>query len=276
MDEQQANNEGAIELNKSQFGREAAKYVTSRIHSNQEDLNFVLKIINPQDYWECLDIATGAGHLAHIIAQSTKHVIASDITPQMLNETAKLAEDKKISNISFEEIDVHSIPYEDNKFDLVTSRIAPHHFYDISLAISEMIRVTKPGGFVFIEDTVAPENVIAGKLFNKIEILRDPSHKNDLSESEWKNIFTSNDCEIVSITKREKEWPLKWWTERMSTPSNNVEKIIHLLENNHYQFKDEIGIIQLTKDYDQNWPLDRKIESWKLIPNNIYLLARKE
>lgn len=231
--------------------------------------------MTPQDYWECLDIATGAGHLAHIIAQNTKHVIASDITSQMLNEAAKLAKEKSIENIEFVEFDVHSIPYEENKFDLVMSRIAPHHFYDISLAISEMVRVTKPDGFIFIEDTVSPNNIAAGDLFNKIEILRDPSHKNDLTKEEWTNYFLQSNCEVVKLDKRKKEWPLKWWTERMSTPLKNVEEIINLLEANYREFKDDIGIIFNSDDYKNKETVEEKIESWEITPNNIYLLVKK-
>lgn len=47
MDGQKAKNEDSLELNKEQFGREAYKYATSKIHSNQEDLNFVKKMIDP-------------------------------------------------------------------------------------------------------------------------------------------------------------------------------------------------------------------------------------
>ncbi|OLS28843.1 MAG: putative methyltransferase YcgJ [Candidatus Heimdallarchaeota archaeon LC_2] len=157
-------------------------------------------------------------------------MIASDLTSEMLLEAEKLSQKKDISNITFEEFDVHSIPHEDNKFDLVMSRIAPHHFYDINLAISEMVRVTKPSGQIFIEDTVSPNNKTASDLFNKIETLRDPSHKRDLSKIEWKEVLINSGCEILFVTKREKEWPLKWWTERMSTPKSNVtnSKIIQI------------------------------------------------
>lgn len=275
MDGQNTNGDDSLELNKAQFGREASKYTASKIHSNQEDLNFVKKIIDPQDNWECLDIATGAGHLAHIIAQNSKHVIASDITPQMLHEAAILAKDKSIHNIEFEEFDVHSIPYVKNKFDLVMSRIAPHHFYDISLAISEMVRVTKPGGYIFIEDTVSPTKKDAGDLFNKIEILRDPSHKKDLTEDEWKKIFLQNNCEIIQQDTRQKEWPLKWWTERMSTPLEKVEEIVNLLETNYEEFKNDIGIILHTDDYKDGSTIEEKVESWEITPKNIYLLVKK-
>ncbi len=116
------------ELIKSQFGREAEKYAVSRIHSNQEDLEFARIIINPQQNWNCLDIATGAGHLAHTLSKYSKNVVASDLTKEMLIQAKKIALNKSIQNIEFEEFDVHNIPHQDNKFHLTSSRIAPPSF----------------------------------------------------------------------------------------------------------------------------------------------------
>ncbi|MHA2028871.1 MAG: hypothetical protein ACW99Q_05730 [Candidatus Kariarchaeaceae archaeon] len=138
-----------------------------------------------------------------------------------------------------------------------------------------MIRVTKPHGYIFIEDTVAPNTEEADILFNRIEILRDSSHKKDLSKNEWIQIFETQGCEIISVHKRHKEWPLKWWTDRMSTPKDNVIKIIKLLEDNYKRFKDEIGIINTNAAYNENSSFDDKLNSWQMHPNNIYLLARK-
>jgi ubiquinone/menaquinone biosynthesis C-methylase UbiE len=77
-------------------------------------------MVNPQQDWICLDIATGAGHLAHKLAMHSSKVVASDLTQKMLIQAEKLAIEKKIHNMEFEEFDVHNIPHQDNKFDLVS------------------------------------------------------------------------------------------------------------------------------------------------------------
>ncbi len=138
-----------------------------------------------------------------------------------------------------------------------------------------MIRVTRSEGYIFIEDTVSPDSKEGDELFNSIEILRDPSHIKDLSEKEWVQKFESQGCEIISVTKRNKEWPLKWWTERMSTPKKNTIQIIKLLEVNFERFKDEIGIINTNSNYNENLNFEDKLNSWQINPNNIYLLAKK-
>ena len=50
----------------------------------------------------------------------------------------------------FQIADVHELPFSGGEFDIVVSRFAPHHFYDIK-ALQEM-RVLKPNGLLYILD----------------------------------------------------------------------------------------------------------------------------
>jgi len=261
-------------LAREQFGREAAKYVTSAIHSSTDDLDFVRNIIHPESNWSVLDIATGTGHLALSLAPYVASVIASDITPEMLEETRKQIQQHGVTNLTTEEIDVHHIPYPDNSFDLVTSRIAPHHFLHIEDAIREMERVCKIGGYIFIEDTVAPDNERAAAYFNEIERLRDPSHIRDLSGREWTTLLSSHRCELVSQTSRSKSWPLRWWTDRMSTSSENIAKILRILDNIYEEYKDIIHIQYRDQLDDEVSPDPR--DYWSLHPHNGYFLVKKQ
>ena len=266
--------DGAKNLSQIQFGREAKKYVDSSIHSSSGDLKFIAEFIGPKHNWKVLDIATGAGHLALALAPHVSKVIASDITSEMLEEADKLCQQRGITNFRTKKIDVHTIPYQDEEFDLVTSRIAPHHFIDIEQAISEMVRICKPRGFIFIEDTIAPHDNIAAEIFNRIELLRDPSHIRDLSFEEWIKLLEKNKCMIIKHETKQKDWELKWWTERMSTPRANVEKIIEILNVNYEKYKDIIHI-KREPGFDQV-NLDKKILAWSLHPYNGYFLAQKQ
>ena len=227
---------------KEQFGREAQKYVHSSVHADPEDLNFVLEFINPQPSWQALDIATGGGHLALTLASKVKNVIATDLTEQMLEQVSLQIKSKNIVNIETKEEDVHDLSFDSEEFDLVGTRIAPHHFYDISKAMREIKRVTKKGWFIFIQDTLAPENPNARDFFNNIEKMRDPSHVRDLSESEWIDLFHNVGLTLIKHEKRQKSWQLKSWTERTSTPKNVVQEITNLLEDNKNQFRYSIKI----------------------------------
>ena len=248
---------------KAQFGREAENYINPQVHSNPEDLNFILEFIQPQSSWTVLDVATGAGNVAITLSPKVNKVIASDLTKQMLDQVKKQITEKKLANIETKIEDVHKLSFTDNTFDLVTVRIAPHHFHDVQLAIQEMARVTKKNGFIFIQDTLAPQNLKAGLFFNKIEKMRDPSHVRDLTVDEWKRRLERIGLKILKQETKEKVWPFIWWTSRMSTPKKVVNELITLINENREKYQDFIHI-ELDKD-----------EFFLIKPLNGYFLAQK-
>ncbi|MHA1978818.1 MAG: class I SAM-dependent methyltransferase [Candidatus Hodarchaeales archaeon] len=266
---QEKNNTDSNVLIKEQFGREAAKYVSSRIHSSKNDLEEVIELLQSaglNSAWIALDIATGAGHLALTIAPFVSKIIASDLTQEMLDQAERLRLDRKLLNVETQLIDVHENPYSDETFDLITSRIAAHHFYNISLAVQEMVRVLKPGGRIFIQDTISPVDSEAADFINHLERLRDPSHIRSLSPTEWITLLEQNGCKIFDTYTRRKKWPLQWWMNRMSTPPDSQDTIRELLDENYQKYHEYIEIERLqTED---------SIE-WTIYPLNGYFLAVK-
>ncbi len=250
-----------------QFSRSGENYVKSRVHSNTNDLEFCISMIEPKSEWNVLDVATGTGHLGHTLAAHVQTVVGFDLTQKMLDIADREASKKGLTNFTVRQGDVHELPFGDSVFDLVTVRIAPHHFSDIKKAVAEMARVLRKGGRLFIEDTIAPSEKSQAELFNRIEWLRDTSHVRDLSFNEWKLLLEQSGLKVMRAEMKEKEWPLRWWTERMNTPEDNVEKVLDLLEDNHMDLNADLRIV---RDESQEG-LDR----WTIYPNNGYFLAEK-
>ena len=166
----------STQLIQQQFGAHADEYAASAVHARGESLARLVELTQPQPGWRALDVSTGAGHTALAFAPHVAHVVAVDLTPQMLETARKLATERGITNIEFEPADAHALPFEDNTFELVTNRIALHHYSDAQQAIREMARVLKPGGVLgFTDNTVPPDKQTAGAI-NHFEQLRDPSH----------------------------------------------------------------------------------------------------
>src|SRR5208337_4841649 len=69
----------------SRFGDFAQNYVDSKVHSNSYSLERLVELITPQPGQIALDVATGGGHVALALARHGMQVIASDLTPRMLN-----------------------------------------------------------------------------------------------------------------------------------------------------------------------------------------------
>ena len=134
------------ELVQRQFGAHAEAYATSIVHAKGASLKRLVELVKPQSEWLVLDVATGAGHTAAAFAPHVAHVIASDLTQAMLAQAQALARRKGLANMETARADAEALPFPAQRFDLVTTRIAPHHFFNIDAFLAETWRVLKPGG----------------------------------------------------------------------------------------------------------------------------------
>jgi ubiquinone/menaquinone biosynthesis C-methylase UbiE len=185
-------------LAQERFGAFAATYATSRPHAKGSSLARLVELAAPQSTWISLDIATGAGHVALAFAPHLAHVVASDLTPQMLGVARRLARERKILNMSFADVRAEALPFADATFDLVTCRIAPHHFDDVGQFVAESARVLRPGGVFGLVENISPdasmtegdadELAAAADEYNAFEKLRDPSHVRCLTLTEWREL----------------------------------------------------------------------------------------
>jgi ubiquinone/menaquinone biosynthesis C-methylase UbiE len=223
------------QLVQAQFGKSAAAYTTSTSHANADALQQLVVLAQPQPTDRALDIATGAGHAALTLAPYVAEVVAFDLTPQMLEETARNATKKGLTNLTTRQGLAEELPYPDNSFEIVCCRIAPHHFASIQKAVDEMARVVKPGGRVVIIDTTVPEDETLDREINYIEKQRDPSHVRNYNPSEWRSMFEQTG---LKITHLEYNLPLEHsrlnfadWTARMHTPAATVAELAGLLCN---------------------------------------------
>lgn len=94
-----------------------------------------------------LDVAAGSGNAAIPAAIAGASVVASDLTPELLETGRRQAEHHGVE-IDWREADAEAMPFADGEFDAVLSCVgvmfAPHH----QAAADEMLRVTKPGGTI--------------------------------------------------------------------------------------------------------------------------------
>lgn len=150
-------------------------YVRSVGHATGSDLERMVELTEPQPKDVLLDLATGGGHVARVFAPLVASVVASDLTPEILAHTETYLAGRGLTNVRYEIVDAEAIPFGDGTFDIVTCRIAPHHFPNPEQFVREAARVLKPGGrFVLVDSTVSEGE--AGAFFNRFERLRDPSH----------------------------------------------------------------------------------------------------
>src|SRR5712691_11718293 len=114
-------------LVQEQFGATAAHYLTSKPHAKGKSLERLVELVQPQPAWRALDVATGAGHTAYAFAPHVARMWATDITEEMLNLVREEAGKRGLANMRVAHAKAEALPFEDETFDLVTCRIAPHH-----------------------------------------------------------------------------------------------------------------------------------------------------
>jgi ubiquinone/menaquinone biosynthesis C-methylase UbiE len=92
-----------------------------------------------------LDIAAGSGNVSLPAARTGAHVVATDLTPELLDTGRALAQAQGV-DLEWRVADAEALPFDDNAFDVVVSCVgimfAPHH----QAAADELIRVLRPGG----------------------------------------------------------------------------------------------------------------------------------
>ena len=109
-----------------------------------------------------LDVAAGTGNASIEAARAGASVVASDLTPELL-EIGRADAARQGVELTFEAADAEALPYADDSFDAVLSCVgvmfAPHH----EVAARELTRVVRPGGTLALINWT-PEGFI-GQLF---------------------------------------------------------------------------------------------------------------
>jgi ubiquinone/menaquinone biosynthesis C-methylase UbiE len=217
-------------LSQERYTRYAQGYVTSKAHAKGSELERLVEIAQPQPDWTALDVATGGGHTALAFAPHVTQVVATDLTPKMLEKAEAHITGQGVTNVEFKLADAEGLPFDDEIFDLVTCRIAPHHFVDCAKFVQEGARVLKPGGLLLVQDHVLPDDEKAARAVDAFERLRDPSHNRAFDESEWQRMFKDARLTVEhseQIIKRHEFIP---WAERQGCTPEVIEQLTAMMQ----------------------------------------------
>jgi ubiquinone/menaquinone biosynthesis C-methylase UbiE len=196
-----------------QFGAIAAAYVASAGHAGGEDLERLVgwgRTLAPR---RVLDVATGGGHTALAFAGLGAHVVAYDVTEPMLRAARGLLVGRGAA-AAFVAGDVESLPFRAGAFDVVTCRIAAHHFGVPAAAVREIRRVLRPGGSFLLQDILGHDDAEAAAFVTEVERRRDPSHVRAYRAAEWKAFLRAAGLTPIDTAVVAKGRPWEEWTAR--------------------------------------------------------------
>lgn len=109
-----------------------------------------------------LDCATGTGDQITCLLESDltiKNVIGIDLAEEMLDLGRKKISSKPYADrVFFQQANAQDLPFPDQTFDAVTIAFGIRNVTEVSKALSEFLRVLKPGGMVIILEATVPSN----------------------------------------------------------------------------------------------------------------------
>lgn len=215
----------------TQFGASTEAYADSDIHARGESLALLVDMIHPRPDWLVLDVATGAGHTALTFASHTAQVIATDLTAGMLTKTAELAAVRRLTNLRAWQADAEALPFAANSFDLVTCRLAFHHFPQPDRALAEFGRVLKPGGLLGFTDNITTPDEVAAYYYNAYEKLRDPSHHWVYPLEQMQAMMSQAGLRIEAIHRLSKEFEFHRWADRQHVTPEDKGRLLAMMDH---------------------------------------------
>jgi ubiquinone/menaquinone biosynthesis C-methylase UbiE len=106
-----------------------------------------------------LDVAAGSGALSLAAARRGAEVLGTDISPGMIKHLNDRARQQGLANLEGRVMDGHDLDFHDDSFDAAGSEFGVMLFPDLPRGLSEMARVTRPGGKVLVVTFGPPQSV---------------------------------------------------------------------------------------------------------------------
>jgi ubiquinone/menaquinone biosynthesis C-methylase UbiE len=216
----------------AQFDRQSARYAKGHILADVADVAELIGRVSPRPTKRALDIATGAGHTGLYLAANGWEVTLADISTAMLKRASELAAERGL-RIETRQHSAESLPYADGSFDLVTCRVASHHFSDPAAFVCEAARVLADGGsLAVIDGSLEDGQPEAESWLHEVEILRDPSHQRFITPSGWRAMSEAAGLTIVHCELQPFLQPdLEWYFDTAATSPENRAAVLRLVDN---------------------------------------------
>lgn len=209
-----------------QFGKTAAAYVESATHARGEDLARIVALAREHGGQRVVDVGTGVGHTLRQLAPLFHVAIGVDATREMLDAGRQVLAAAGVANAILVQANASALPLASGSADVVTSRLAAHHFADAAGAFREVARILRTRGLFVLVDNFAPDDPDLDRFINEVETLRDPSHVRSHTVRGWRDLVeraglrTSVDSD-QGVTKLVTED----WLARSQTPPDRAAAV---------------------------------------------------
>lgn len=203
-----------------------------------------------------LDVAGGAGEPSLTIAERVGpngSVMCTDAIAEMVEAARSEANRRGLKNIQFRQCTADSLPFPEDSFDVVVSRLGVMFFPDSVGTMREMLRVVRPGGSltfaVWYKSDVNPFcYLVSGVMDQHVKAAADPDAPNAFRFAELGKLagvmtqagVTDVRDEVVSFDIEAPLTALEFWTMRSQTSDTLREKLAKLPASEQAQIAAEV------------------------------------
>jgi SAM-dependent methyltransferase len=141
-----------------------------------------------------LDVGCGTGALAYALAPLVGEVVGVDSSEAYV----ATAREHAPPGCTFSIGDAESLDFPYGDFDLVGCLRVLHHGHRPELVVSELARVTRPGGRILLVDQLGDVDPIRSLELDRFERARDPSHTRLLPDADIRGFLDANDLVVTT------------------------------------------------------------------------------
>lgn len=226
------------------FSKSAERYLDSTDHRTGPDLMVIgetARAIQPE---VTIDIAAGAGHALKAAVPHSGFGLAVDLTAQMLSVAKKDLARAGLKRTGCVQGRAENLPIHHGSANLVTCRIACHHFLSVMDFLIEVRRVLVPQGSFILVDSIVPADIEADRFLNEVEKFRDPSHVRSMQMEQWLAFFKKAGLPVSSVSTFQRTHPFTEWSRRMLQDESKLQNLEREFQNAPDHIKEAFQIEQ--------------------------------
>jgi 2-polyprenyl-3-methyl-5-hydroxy-6-metoxy-1,4-benzoquinol methylase len=115
-----------------------------------------------------LDAGCGGGGMPLSLAEEADFVVGIDLADRFQDAGTRLAGERGLTNLAFAQADGQALPFAGGSFDAVLSHAVIEHVADAPQYLRELVRVLKPGGWIYL--STAPYLSFAGAHLPRLKV----------------------------------------------------------------------------------------------------------
>jgi ubiquinone/menaquinone biosynthesis C-methylase UbiE len=213
------------------FDSSTQNYLNSSDHAFGNDLELIQNYFLNDNFELKLDIATAAGHFTKVFNSDKTLVV--DLSYNML-KTAIENYDIDLAIQAFS----HNLPFKNKTFDLISCRIALHHFDKPKEFFIEVSRCLKENGLFVLIDSIVD---IDDAYLNHIEFIRDNTHIRSYTFKEI--IDFAEKFRLEYFHTQYKKHNFYEWASRLNQSESKINQIEESFKKLPQNIKKELNLI---------------------------------